>query len=315
MISATVDTSRLSSAISEFIGATGKAVAEEMGRQGKFLAYELAASAPPSAKSSANGLSPSNKAGSERKIRRALEFFIRRKTYEGGVWSIAHIAAENDPASFQSFAASGDWYKGALNGETLSTSASASGAPIVRIMKAAQSNPALALKNLRQYLKNQVADIEAYYKGDFKNDPAAIQRAYYEAINRRATGKRARVVKVAGPQGGEGNTLKARARIRRVAFAKIGQVKAGWIQAGDGLPATISTPSPSWLSGKKTSGRSSIQSAGLQSTVTVANSNANPAGLETRTRYVQRAIDRRERAVRDGMEHAIRAQARKSFKR
>lgn len=314
MVTAAVDTSRLSARISEFIGATGKQVAEEMTRQGKFLAYELAAQAPPASKKQSNGLSPGNRTYSESKIKRSLEFFIRRKTYEGGTWATAQVAAENDPAALQAFAASGDWYKGATSGTALSASASGAGSVIMRIMKAAQANPALALKNLRQYLKNQIADIEARYAADFKNDPTAIVKAYYEAIGKRANRQRSRVVKVAGPQGGEGNTVRARAAIRRAAFARIGQVKAGWVQSGDALPAQISISSPSWLSGKRTVGRGNIQAAGLQATVTLGNANGNPAGLETRTRYVQRAVDRRERAVKDGMEHAILAQARKSFK-
>lgn len=302
MVTATVDTSNLSARISEFIGATGKQVAEEMARQGKFLAYELAASAPPSSKKQSNGLSPGNRTYSESKIKRSLEFFIRRKTYEGGTWSTAQVAAENDPGSLMSFAGTNQW-------ETAKT-----GDVIRRIMAAVPSNPALALKNLRQYLKRMIADIEAQYMGDFKNDPSAVVKAYYEAIGKRANRQRSRIVKVAGPQGGEGNTVRARAMIRRAAFAKIGQVKAGWVQAGDNLPAQISTSSPSWLAGKRTVGRGNIQATGLQATVTLGNSNGNPAGLETRTRYVQRAVDRREKAVRDGMEHAILAQARKSFK-
>lgn len=309
MVTATVDTSNLSARISEFIGATGKQVAEEMARQGKFLAYELAASAPPSSKKQGNGLSPGNRTYSESKIKRSLEFFIRKKSMEGGSWSIAQVAAENDPASFQSFAASGDWYKGALNGETLATSASASGSAIVRIMNAAQVNPALALKNLRQYLKRMVAEIEATALGQFA-DNSALVKAYYDAIGKRANRQRSKIVRAKD----EKQALQVKAQIRRAAFARVGQVKSGWIQAGDNLPAQISTSSPSWLSGKRTVGRGNIQAAGLQATVTLGNSNGNPAGLETRTRYVQRAIDTRERKVRDGMEHAILAQARKSFK-
>lgn len=313
MVKLRADTSRLSARISEFIGATGKEVAEEMARQGKFLAYELASVSPPAAKGSTNGLSPQNKQVSERKIRRALEFFIRKKTYSGGTWSIAQIAAENDPSSFQSFAASGDWYKGALNGQTLSASAGASGGAIVRIMEAARSNPALALKNLRQYLKNQVAEIEALYKAEFKNDPAAITEAYYKAIGNRSKGRKAKVVRVGGPQGGEGNTNRARAAIRRRALASVGGIKAGWVQAGDALPATISTSPPSWLSAKKSAGRGSFESNGMSSGFTIGNRAGNPSGIEDRTNYVEKAINNREQKVLFALEGAIQHLARKKF--
>lgn len=309
MVTAAVDTSRLSARISEFIGATGKQVAEEMARQGKFLAYELAAQAPPASKKQSNGLSPGNRTYSESKIKRSLEFFIRKKTRDGGSWATAQVAAENDPAALQAFAASGDWYKGATSGTALSASASGAGSVIMRIMKAAQSNPALALKNLRQYLNRMVADIEAEARGQFA-DNAALVEAYYKAIGKRANRQRS---KIAGAKD-EKQAQQVRASIRRAAFTRIGQVKAGWVQAGDKVPATISTASPSWLAGKRSFGRGNLQASGLQATVTLGNANGNPAGLETRTRYVQRAVDRREKAVKDGMEHAILAQARKSFK-
>lgn len=313
MIKARVDTSRLDAAISQFIGATGKEIGEELARQGKFLAYELAAVSPPAAKGQANGLSPGNRKSSEAKIKRALEFFIRKKTNTGGAWATAQVAAENDVAAFQQFAAGDGWYKGANSGFSLTASASGAGGAIMRIMNAAKTDPARALKNIRQYLKHFIAEAEREVLKEYNNDQAAVMRAYYEAIGKRARRQRSKVVKVGGPQGGQGNTDRARAAIRRTAFAAVGGIKAGWVQAGDALPATISISRPGWLAGKKQSGRGSLTIGNFQASLTIANSNANPAGIEDRTKYVQKAIDNRERKILFALEGAIKHLAQKSF--
>lgn len=306
MVQVRVDTSRLNAAISQFIGATGKEVGEEMARQGKFLAYELASVSPPAAKGNPNGLSPGNKAVTQNKVKRALEFFIRKKTNAGGAWAIAHVAAENNVASFQEFAAGDGWYKNANSGIATEASASGSGGAIVRIMTAARTNPGLALKNIRQYLKNVIAAVEAEYMRDFNNDPAAITKAYYDAIGKRSRKQRSKVIRVKQPD-------RARAAIKGAAYAAIGGIKSGWVQAGDQLPATISISRPGWLSGKKQSGHGALTLGGFQASFTIANRKGNPAGIEDRTRYVQRAIDNRERKIYFALEGAIKSLARKSF--
>lgn len=298
MIKATVDTSRLNQAVSEFIGATGKAVSEEMARQGKFLAYELGSSAPP-AKKNENGLSPQNKAGAERKIKRQLAFYLRAEGEESGMRGLASVLALNNPSDLASYYGTMSWNDDRL-GET-----------VKRIMRAVPANPELALKNLRQYLADQVNAVlsqAALVKQDYPEE-------YYRQIEARAKRGPSKVIKVAGPQGGEGNARRIRARIRTKAFAAIGGVKAGWIQAGDKLPAKASVSTPSWLSGKPQAGRSSLEIAPGKAVVMVANSNGNPAGLEDRTGYVQRAVDRRADKVLYALEGAIRYEAQKAFKK
>lgn len=303
MIKARVDTSRLDAAISQFIGATGKEIGEELARQGKFLAYELAAVSPPAAKGQANGLSPGNRKSSESKIKRALDFFIRKKTAATGTTAIAEIAAENDLASFTAYANSGEW-RGPKTGPILQRIMSAPGEG---------KDPAVALRKLRQYLRGLIGQIEAQHLSGFKEDQAAIARAYYDAIGKRSRKQRSKVVKVGGPQGGQGNTDRAKAAIRRAAYASIGGIKAGWVQAGDALPATISISRPGWLAGKKQAGRGSLTIGNFQASITIANSNANPAGIEDRTKYVQKAIDNRERKILFALEGAVKHLARKSF--
>lgn len=299
MIKATVDTSRLNQAVSEFIAVGGKAVSEEMARQGKFLAYELGASAPPSSNPD-NGLSPSNKASVDNKVKRQLRFYI---VPEGdtttGLSGLLGALLRNDISDLVSYYMAGNWTF-SLTGQTL-----------WRIMRSVPTNPELAYKNLNQYLGKLLARKRAEY---FESRMNPIE-AYYMQIAIRARRGKSKVVKVSGPQGGEPKTLRLRAQIRSKALAAAGGVKAGWIQAGDKLPAKAAVSTPSWLAGKPQAGRSSLEVSKWKAVVTVANSNGNPAGLEDRTRYVQRAVDRRAAKVTFALEGAIKYLAQKSFKK
>jgi hypothetical protein len=299
MISATVDTRRLNQAVSEFIGATGKAVREEMARQGKFLAYELASAAPPASRGQSNGLSPGNRATSQRKIKRQLEFYLRGEGEESGMRGLASVLALNNPGDLASYYGTGAWNVDKM-GET-----------VRRIMRSVPANPELALKNLRQYLVYQVNAALAQ-AAELKTD---YREQYYKQIGSRANRGPSKVIRVQGPQGGEGNARRVRSTIQAKAFRSIGSIKAGWIQAGDKLPAKSAVSTPSWLSGKPQAGRSSIEISPGKVLITVANTNGNPGGIEDRTGYVQRAVDRRADKVLYAMEGAIRYLSQKGFKK
>lgn len=288
MLKVEVNSQRWESWVSRYIAETGKDVDKEMRRQGKFLAYELAAQAPPKAKSATNGLSPSNRKVGENKIKRAVNFFIR------GIGSIgiASIADENSAFKLQEYAKSQGYLK--------------SRDPVIRrIMLAAQFNdPDKALKNLRQYLNKSLKGTS-----DAFSSMESYPNRYYAAIKAKAKGQKASVIYTLSK-----NPNPDRRPIISKAVAALGQLKAGWIQAGEGIGANINKKAPAWLGGKKIIGSGSVTGADWKLLVTLKNNLGNVTGIESRTDYVSKALAVRTDKVYKGVRGVMYAELRKRLR-
>lgn len=316
MITIQVNTWGLNIALQRFLKGTQKDVALETQRQAKLLCIELAAKASPRPKGM-KGLAAAIPKKWGKRIKWTAGAIIKGARSLG----LFHLARINDPTVF-----SNSYYPSKVSPkQVLKKGASTrlfTGAilfrqevsPLHRIMKAAQKDPARALRNLRQVLKARLAGSAPTVHNNYTGK--AVD-AYYQSLTDAA--KRGALKGKAGKfQKVFINTADPRAERNQqvaVATAQVGTVKAGWIQAAEAIPVKAGPRIPNWLRGKRAVGNGQVNTSDIRTQVSLLNSVGNANGMDDRTQYVNEALRSRTYKLRRGLEEALKAQARKWYQR
>jgi hypothetical protein len=175
--------------------------------------------------------------------------------------------------------------------------------PLYRINQAAQKNPQVALKNLRQVLKNHLGGTVPTVYNNFMG--RAVDQYYKETSNKAKGGKFSRVF-INYP-----DVREEREKLVDSIIPHIGTVKAGWVQAGLAIPVKGGARIPQWLLSKRTVGAGSHSvSEDMQIGVVLTNGKGNAIGMNDRTGYVAKTIRWRKQRIITNLENAIKATTR-----
>jgi hypothetical protein len=315
MVDIKVNTWGLNVALHRFIRGTQKDVALETQRHAKFLCLELASKASPRPRG-LKGLAAAIPKKWSKRIKWSAGAIIKGARSLG----LFHLARINDPTVFAN-----SYYPTKVSAKQVTRSKGTrlfTGAilfrqeisPLHRIMAAAQKDPARALRNLRQVLKNRLAGEAPTVHQGFEGPARA---AYYSSLTAAAKGgalkgKTGKFQKVFI------NTADPRVERQKqvdLAMAQIGTVKGGWIQAADAIPVKAGPRVPAWLRGKRSVGSGTVNQSTDRVSISLNNIVGNANGMADRTQYVNQALRSRKAKLERGLEEALKAQARKMLKR
>jgi len=301
-----IDTTRFNVAMRQLATGLKKDTEQETMRQAKFLCIQLAASAPPRPKDS-NGLAANIPKIKSKSIYKGISAIV--KSVKG--MPLRQVAASNDPSVFTNSIHS----KGSPNQNYSARTKLATGAvmfskaaesPLWRIYRAAKTDPTKALKNLKQVLKNYLAEAPKVYQ-KLTGSGSAMQD-YYKNLRKKSQRMTYEKIYI--------NTKKVndeRIELLKQIEPHIGTVKAGWIQAGLQIPVKAGPRIPAWLLNKKAIANSTTSASNGIVSISLTNSKGNSKGINERLDYTGSAIRARTRKMVNNLREAIKYSLRKKY--
>lgn len=318
MLDIKVNTWSLNVDIRRFIAGAKKDFPIETQRQAKLLALALASKASPRPKG-VKGLAASIPRIWAKRVRGQIGTIIKGAMSLG----LFHLARINSASVFKN-----SYYPGKVRPQIRTTYKKAKSdsylgtvytkevtetSPLYRIMEASQRDPQRALKNLRQLLK---ARLSGSAPKVYDNLIGQSVDAYYQGLKARAQGRmKGRNPKIPKVYLNTADPTPYRETLAKSIDAHIGTVKAGWVQAGLAIPVKAGPRVPSWLTGKRGVGSGVVNVSDLKTGVVLTNTIGNGGGVNDRTDYVNEAVSARRAALRNGLQEALKAQARKWYVR